>query len=335
MRTLIVAPNWIGDALLAQPLFGRLREQDPQQSIDVVAPPWTAPVLVRMPEIDDVVPAPFAHGQFGWGARRNLAAQLKARHYDRAIVLPNSWKSALVPFLADIPVRIGFVGEMRYGLLNVRHRLDKAALPLMAERYAKLAEAPDSAPHRPVHGSHLDVDEENQRVALERLELNRSKPIVALCPGAEFGPSKRWPTRHYALLARQIAERGASVWLFGSPKDQPVGDEIVMLSNNACVNLCGRTDLYAAIDLLAMASCVVTNDSGLMHVAAALHRPVVALFGSSSATHTPPLTDRARLLTLNLSCSPCFQRDCPLGHHKCMEDMLPDLVQAEVRKLSG
>ncbi|HKY02246.1 MAG TPA: lipopolysaccharide heptosyltransferase II [Burkholderiales bacterium] len=334
MHTLIIAPNWIGDALLAQPLFGRLRSQDPNQSIDVVAPPWTAPVLARMPEIDDVVPAAFAHGKFGWSTRRKLGAQLKARHYDRAIVLPNSWKSALVPFFADIPVRIGFVGEARYGLLNVRHRLDKAALSLMAERYAKLAEAPSEPPHRPLHGSRLQVDEGNQLIALNRLGLDRSKPIVAMCPGAEFGPSKRWPTRHFATLAQQLAQQGVAVWLFGSPKDQPVGDEIVALSNSACVNLCGRTDLYAAIDLLALARCVVTNDSGLMHVAAALHRPIVALFGSSSSAHTPPLTDRAHLLTLNLSCSPCFQRECPLGHHKCMEDMLPEMVQTEVQKLS-
>lgn len=333
MRTLIVAPNWIGDALLAQPLFGRLREQDAHQCIDVVAPPWTAPVLARMPEIDDVIPASFAHGQFALGARRKLGHQLRERRYDRAIVLPNSWKSALVPFFADIPARIGFIGEARHGLLNVRHKLDKSALPLMAERYAKLAERPDETPHRPLHASHLQVDEGNQLIALNRLGLDRSKPIVAMCPGAEFGPSKRWPVEHYASLAARLAQQGIAVWLFGSAKDSPIGEEIVRMSNGACVNLCGRTDLYAAIDLLALARCVVTNDSGLMHVAAALHRPLVALFGSSSAAHTPPLTDRARLISLNLSCSPCFQRECPLGHHKCMRDMLPALVEQEIAAL--
>lgn len=333
MRTLIVAPNWIGDALLAQPLFARLREQHPVSTLHALAPPWTAPVFARMPEIDAVIESPFPHGPLLWSKRRALGTELRKNHYQQAVVLPNSWKSALVPYFARIPRRIGYVGEARYWLLNVRHRLDEEALPLMAERYAKLAEHPKEGPALPLRSVGLRVDPENLEAALERLGLGRSRPVVALCPGAEFGPSKRWPTRHFGTLALALMEQGIAVWLFGSKKDRDVGEEIVSVSQGACVNLCGATDLYEAIDLLSIARCVVTNDSGLMHVAAALHRPIVALYGSSSAQHTPPLNEQARLMTLNLSCSPCFQRECPLNHHKCMEDLLPTKVWTEINKL--
>ncbi|MFO7188306.1 MAG: lipopolysaccharide heptosyltransferase II [Pseudomonadota bacterium] len=332
-RTLIVAPNWIGDALLAQPLFARLREQRPGERIDALAPPWTAPVLGRMPEIDEVIQSPFDHGEFKLAARWRLGRRLKERGFARAIVLPNSWKSALVPFFAGIPERIGYVGEARYGLLNVIHKLDEKALPLMAERYAKLAEDPSEPPQRPLPRVRLRVDEANLIINIGRLGLDRSRPVVAMCPGAEYGPAKRWPTRHFATLARKLRARGKTVWLFGSQKDRPVADEIVALSDGACVNLCGRTNLASAIDLMSVAQCVVTNDSGLMHVAAALGRPIVALYGSSSPHHTPPLSPNARLVTLSLECSPCYQRECPLGHFKCLNDLEPERVAAEIDKL--
>jgi len=332
-RTLVVAPNWIGDALLAQPLFSRLREARPGERIDALAPPWTAPVLGRMPEIDEVIQVPFNHGELKIAARWRLGRRLKERGFSRAVVLPNSWKSALVPFFAGIPERIGFVGEARYGLLNVVHKLDEKALPLMAERYAKLAEDPSEPPQRPLPRVRLRVDEANLIITIGRLGLDRSRPVIALCPGAEYGPAKRWPTRHFAALARQLQARGNAVWLFGSEKDRPVADEIVALSDDACVNLCGRTNLAAAIDLMSVARCVVSNDSGLMHIAAALGRPIVALYGSSSPTHTPPLSRNARLVTLNVECSPCYQRECPLGHFKCMDDLEPQRVMAEIEKL--
>ena len=332
-RTLIVAPNWIGDALLAQPLFARLREQRPGERIDALAPPWTAPVLGRMPEIDEVIQSPFDHGEFKLAARWRLGRRLKERGFARAIVLPNSWKSALVPFFAGIPERIGYVGEARYGLLNVIHKLDEKALPLMAERYAKLAEDPSEPPQRPLPRVRLRVDEANLIINIGRLGLDRSRPVVAMCPGAEYGPAKRWPTRHFATLARKLRARGKTVWLFGSQKDRPVADEIVALSDGACVNLCGRTNLASAIDLMSVAQCVVTNDSGLMHVAAARGRPIVALYGSSSPHHTPPLSPNARLVTLSLECSPCYQRECPLGHFKCLNDLEPERVAAEIDKL--
>jgi heptosyltransferase-2 len=328
-RILIVAPNWIGDALLAQPLFARLHARLPGLALDALAPDWVAPVLRRMPELEEVVATTLAHGKLALGTRWRIARALRARRYDEAIVLPNSWKAALVPWLAGIPRRVGFVGEARYGLLNVRHSLDEQALPLMAERYAQLAEPPGAPLRRPLAPPRLEVDEANLAITIARLGLDRSRPVVAFCPGAEYGPAKRWPARHFATLARALAARGRRVWLIGSPKDRPVGDEIAALADGAALNLCGRTDLAAAIDLLAACEAVVSNDSGLMHAAAALGRPLVALYGSSSPAHTPPLAP-ARLVSLGVECSPCFQRECPLGHFKCMNDLTPERVLAEI-----
>jgi heptosyltransferase-2 len=334
-RILIVAPNWIGDTLLAQPLFARLRKKLPSAVIDAIAPPWTAPVLRRMPEISDVIEVPFLHGRLELRARWRLGRSLRAHGYDEAIVLPNTFKAALLPFFAEIPLRVGFVGETRYGLLTLTHKLDEKKLPLMAERYAQLAERPGTPPARPLPAARLTVDEANLIITLGRFGLSRARPVAALCPGAEFGPSKRWPPRHFAALAKKLAARGRAVWLFGSPNDRELGEEIAKLAEGAAANLCGKTDLASAIDLLSIAEIVVTNDSGLMHLAAAVGRPVVALYGSSSPEHTPPLTGRARIVRTGIECSPCFARECPLGHHKCMVELTPERVLGEIAEVEA
>ena len=334
-KILIVAPNWIGDALLAQPLFARLRKKLPGVVIDALAPPWTAPVLRRMPEIDDVIEAPFDHGELKLFARWRLGRRLRARRYDQAIVLPNTFKSALVPFFAGIPVRAGFVGESRYGLLNLVYHLDEKKLPLMAERYAQLAEKPGTKPALPLPETGLRIDAANLAFDLGRLGLSRARPVVAFCPGAEYGPSKRWPARHFAELAKKLAALGYAVWLFGSGKDRAIGEEIAVASGGAATNLCGGTDLASAIDLLSLAEIVVTNDSGLMHVASAVGRPVVALYGSSSHEHTPPLARAFRIVRTGIECSPCFARECPLGHFKCMNDLVPERVMKEIAAVRG
>jgi heptosyltransferase II len=329
-KILIVAPNWIGDALLAQPLFARLRKKLPNVTVDALAPEWTAPVLRRMPEIDAVIEAPFGHGELKLAARWRLGRSLRSRCYDEAIVLPNTFKSALIPFFAEIPLRAGFAGESRYGLLNLVHKLDEKALPLMAERYMQLAEKPGDPPARPLPEARLRVDEANLLIALGRLGLSRAKPVAAFCPGAEYGPAKRWPAGHFAVLAKKLAAQGYAVWLFGSEKDRATGEEIARASGGAAVSLCGRTDLEGAIDLLSLAEVVVTNDSGLMHVAAGVGRPVVALYGSSSPEHTPPLAQSSRVVRTGIECSPCFARVCPLGHFKCMNELTPELVIGEI-----
>lgn len=320
MKALIVAPSWIGDTVLAQPLFMRLHAQIPGLQLDALAPRWVAPVLERMPEIDSIVDSPFTHGELSLKARHRVARRLAQQGYQRAYVLPNSIKSALIPFLADIPERIGFVGESRYGLINHRHNLNKSVLPQMAERFAQLAEAPGAALPRPLPQPRLEANPAQRSETLAALGVKLPQQLAVFCPGAEYGPAKRWPSVHFAALADALASRGYAVWLLGSAKDRAIGEEIVDRANPGSLplNLCGATSLTQAIDLLSAASFVVCNDSGLMHVAAALGRPLVAIYGSSSPGFTPPLSDRARIISLNLPCSPCFKRQCPLGHLDCL-----------------
>jgi heptosyltransferase-2 len=330
-KALIVAPSWIGDTVMAQPLFARLHERHPGLQLDALAARWVAPVLQRMPEIAAVVDSPFAHGELALKARWRLARDIAARGYDTAVVLPNSLKSALVPFMAGIPRRIGFTGESRYGLVNVRHDLDKAALPLMVERFAQLAEFPGTPLPRPLSPPLLRSTPENRQKALADLGIERPARLVAFCPGAEYGPAKRWPPAHFATLARNLADADYAVWLFGSAKDREVAIEIDRLAPGLTRNLCGTTSLGQAVDLLALADFVVCNDSGLMHVAAALGRPLVALYGSSSPGFTPPLSAQATVLSLELECSPCFKRECPLGHFDCLNKLSPAQVFAACR----
>ena len=330
-KILVVAPSWIGDAMLAQPMLVRLKQRYPDAQIDLLAPLWTAALLRQMPEVHAVIANPFPHGALSLFARYRLGRQLRSERYDQAIVLPNSFKSALVPFFANIAQRTGFVGEMRYGLLNDARKLNKATLSLMVERFSQLAEAPGDAIQRPVPQPKLQVSAEQQRSALNKFGLTlTTKPIAAFCPGAEYGPAKRWPVAYFAQLAQQMHAQGYSVWLIGSAKDKEVGDKIVALGNGDSQNLCGATDLSEALALLSCADLVVSNDSGLMHLAAALDRPMLALYGSSSPRFTPPLSSQAQVLKLDLPCSPCFKRECPLGHFNCMIKLTPKSVAQRI-----
>jgi heptosyltransferase-2 len=325
-RVLVVGPSWVGDTVLAQPLLQRLRRNVPGSVVDVLAPPWTAPLLRRMPEVSDVIENPFRHGELKLLARRRLGLDLRTRGYDTAIVLPNSLKSALPAFFAGIPTRIGYRGEMRRGLLNDVRDLDEKRLPTLAERFAALAQPPHAELERPLPRPRLEVDRTNRAALLDRLGLHTEPPVVAFCPGAEYGPAKRWPPAHFAALADRLTGAGAQVWLFGSPNDAAVGEEIASAAAPGVRNLCGHTSLADAIDLLSLAVLAVSNDSGLMHVAAALDLPLIALYGSSSPGYTPPLSDDAAVLSLRLECSPCFKRECPLGHLRCLRDLSPQQV---------
>jgi lipopolysaccharide heptosyltransferase II len=308
-RTLVVAPNWIGDALMAQPLLARLRER---AAVDVVAPEWVAPVLRRMPEVAEVIAAPFRHGPLQLSERWRIGRALRGRGYEQAFVLPNTWKSALVPFFAGIPQRIGYAGEARYLLLN---RTFKSASGPMREHYARLAGPIGTLPQPRLRSDARDIDAVLKKFSLE-------KPYAVLCPGAEYGPAKRWP--YFASLS---AKMKIPVVLLGSAKDLEACQGIGGL------NLAGKTTLDEAIDLVAAADFVVSNDSGLMHVAAALGRPQVALFGSSSPEHTPPQSAASRVLWLHIECSPCFERECPLGHFRCMKEISVDMVLDQINTL--
>ena len=326
MKILVVAPSWIGDTILAQPLLALLKRKHPDAWIEVLAPDWSAPLLERMAEVNAVIINPFGHGELGFCARRTLGRRLASADFSGAYILPNSWKSALVPFFAGIPCRIGYRGEARYLLLNERHRLDVVAHPQLVQRYAALAGPLPAILPRP----DLSSTVEQQNAVRMTLNLTQDAAPVIFCPGAEFGPAKRWPAQHYAALARLIATPRNPVWLVGSTKDVAIGEEIAAAAGGAALNLCGRSSLGQAIDLLASARCVVSNDSGLMHVAAALGRPLVALYGSSSPTYTPPLSPHAKIVSKNLSCSPCFKRECPLGHFDCMNGITPEQVAADI-----
>ena len=329
-RILIVAPSWVGDAVLAQPLFKRLHERHRELALEVLAPPWTRALFARMPEISASIDSPFGHGELALKRRYALGRSLAARRYDQAIVLPNSYKSALIPCFAGIPLRTGFVGEARWGLLNDARRLDKKELPLMVERFALLAEAAGDALKRPLAAAQLKVDDAQRAATLARLGLNPRRPVAALCPGAEYGPAKRWPAAYFAELAQRLTASGYDVWLVGSGQDAEIGDEIAHASGNACVNLCGKSTLAEAIDLLSCAALIVSNDSGLMHIAAALDKPLTAIYGSSSPAFTPPRSARARIVKLDLPCSPCFERVCPLGHFNCMRQLTPQQIWSRI-----
>ncbi|MBI1174698.1 MAG: lipopolysaccharide heptosyltransferase II [Sideroxydans sp.] len=334
-KILVVAPSWVGDTMLVQPMLMRLKQRHPGCLIDVLAPPWTEALLRQMPEVHEVIINPFPHGTLRLLERLRLGRELRNAHYDQAIVLPNSFKSALPPLLAGIPVRTGFVGEMRYGLLNDARKLNKNQLPLMVERFAQLAEAPGTPIQQPIPSPRLQVSMAQRQRVLDKLGLPLDKPVAAFCPGAEYGPAKRWPIPYFAELAQRLEQRGYTVWLVGSPKDREIGDKIVALGNQHCRNLCGETSLADAIALLSCAELVVSNDSGLMHLAAALDRPMLALYGSSSPQFTPPLSDKAQVIKLDIACSPCFKRVCPLGHFNCMMQLTADHVAQHLPERSG
>ncbi|WP_438281073.1 lipopolysaccharide heptosyltransferase II [Pseudomonas alabamensis] len=338
MNILIIGPSWVGDMVMAQTLFQCLKQQHPECAIDVLAPEWSRPILERMPEVRQALSFPLGHGALELGTRRRIGKSL-AGQYDQAIVLPNSLKSALVPFFAGIPKRTGWRGELRFGLLNDVRTLDKARYPLMIERFMALAYAPGTELTQPYPRPALRIEPASRDAALAKFGLELDRPVLALCPGAEFGESKRWPAEHYAEVAEALIRLGWQVWLFGSKKDHPVGESIrerlIPGFREESVNLSGETSLAEAIDLLSCAKAVVSNDSGLMHVAAALARPLVAVYGSTSPGFTPPLAEQVEVVRLGIECSPCFERTCRFGHYNCLRLLEPPAVIAALRQLPG
>lgn len=328
---------------MAQTLFKLLHQRHPSVALDVLAPAWSLALLARMPEVRAGIPMPVGHGKLGLGIRRQLAQRLALSGYDQAIILPNSWKSALVPWLAGIPVRRGWRGELRFGLLNDHSLLDKSAFPRMVERFAALAwpaaQIKRSADLPALPLPQLQADAAGQQQALTRLQLQHDRPCLALCPGAEFGEAKRWPEAQYAEVAQHYLQQGWQLWLFGSHKDRHGCEQIIQLLPEAmraqAVNLAGETELAEAVDLLALADLVVSNDSGLMHVAAALGRPLVAVYGSTSPDFTPPLGEQVQIVRSDIDCSPCFQRTCPYGHYRCLRELGSERVLEALQQLES
>ena len=313
-KTLIVGPSWVGDMVMAQSLCIDIKQRFPDSELHVLAPAWTAALIDRMPEVHSLIAVDFKHGKFNLKDRLATGRRLKAMGFAHCIVLPNSLKSALVPWLAKIPNRIGWLGEQRWGLITDVRRLDKQRWPMTVQRFIALGE-PKNAPVRAISqvpAPKLRVDVDNQKQVLNNFGLSLDKPVLALCPGAEFGASKQWPAEYYAAAAKSFIDRGWQVWLMGSQKDVPTCEQINAEAGGDSKVLGGKTSLPEAIDLLSAAQMVISNDSGLMHVAAALSIPLVAIYGSTDPGHTPPLSANHVIARLNLDCSPCFERECPL-----------------------
>ena len=336
-KLLIVGPAWIGDMVMAQSLYKLLLSRDPGARIDVIAPHWSKPILDRMPEVRQAIELDAVHGRIALRTRRKLGRRLRGRGYRQAIVLPRSLKAALVPYFASIPVRTGYRGEWRFALINDLRRFDPVRLDQTVKRFIALGLARDKdelpRPPRPS----LRTDRKNLSAAVQRLGLRLTSATVAFMPGAEYGPAKRWPARRFGALAAQLADAGAQVWILGSERERKLGEEVRRAAGrDGVVNLCGGTTLADAVDLLGAARVAVTNDSGLMHVAAAVNTHVIGLYGSTTPRFTPPLTDRADILYRNLECSPCFRRRCPLGHFSCMMEMaVNDVARVAMTALDG
>ncbi len=334
-KVLVVGPSWVGDMVMAQALYRLLRRRDPAVEIHVVAPQWSLPVLARMPEVARGIELAVGHGELGLAQRRALGRRLRAERYARAIILPRSLKAALVPWFAGVPRRTGFRGEWRYGLLN-DVRAQGEELDQTVKRFVALGRErgePGGPLPRELY-PRLTTDGAN----LERLRaehgLDGHEALYALMPGAEYGAAKRWPAARYAALAARLADAGANVVVLGSAKERALGEEIVTGAARPRVrNLCGRTSLADVVDLVAAAEGAVSNDSGLLHVAAATGTPVVAIYGSSSPSFTPPLTDAAAIVYLGIECSPCFKRECPLGHLRCLVEISVERVADELARL--
>lgn len=323
-KILIIGPAWIGDMVMAQSLFSLLKQRSADARIDVVAPAWTEPLLTRMPEVAESFFLDVAHGELALARRWRLGRRLRERHYDRAIVMPDSFKSAIVAYVAAARRRTGFLGEYRYGLLNDVRRLDKKQLPRRVDRYIALGLEPGEHPPNPIPYPRLQASAANAEAWLARHRRPvPESPVLGICAGAEHGPAKRWPASYFAEVANSRLAAGWNVWLFGSEKDAAVTGEIQALTRGRCLDLAGLTTLGECIDLLSITTAVVTNDSGLMHIAASLERPLVAIYGSTHPGYNPPLSDRAKILYLGISCSPCYERTCPLGHLKCLREIEP------------
>lgn len=317
-KILIAGPAWVGDMVMAQSLFITLKQRSHPVEIDVLAPAWSNPILARMSEISETINLPTGHGELGFLQRYKLGKSLRRKKYDQAIITPRSYKSALVPFFANAKKRTGYRGEMRYGVINDIRSLDKNILKQTVQRYVNLG-LNDATQVTKIPFPKLSVDTNNLHRLIDSLKLSLDKPVIALLPGAEYGEAKRWPVEYFAELANKLSTQGYQVWILGSEKDHEVAENI--RKNITAINLCGKTDLEDSIDLLSVCKGAVTNDSGLMHIAAAVNIPLVAIYGSSTPDYTPPLTNKAKIQYLGLECSPCFKRQCPLGHLNCLKNI--------------
>lgn len=330
-KILVIGPAWIGDMVMAQSLFKAIKRRTPNCTLDVLGPPWAPAVLDRMPEVDNTIQADIAHGELALGKRWRTGKLLQYNGYDQAFLTSRGLKSALIPWFARIPRRTGYKGEPRYGVVNDIRELNTTDLTQKAQHYVALSLAPDEHPRvaADIEQPRLSIDEANRDALVARYGLSLQRPVIALAPGAAHGPAKRWPSNYYTLLADQLVEQGYQCWVFGGDVDAPIGKEIEAAAPEHCVDFCGKTRLVDVIDLMSLARIAVGNDTGLTHIAAAVVPQVVALYGSTHPDYAPPLCPTPVRLWLDLSCSPCKAKECPLGHTLCLRGMpVADVVRA-------
>lgn len=343
MNILVIGPSWVGDMMMSHSLYQTLKQQYPNCHIDVLAPNWSKALLERMPEVNQALTMPIGHGSFALAERYRIGASLR-NQYDMAIVLPNSFKSAFIPLFAKIPVRRGWKGESRYFLLNDLRR-NKQDYPMMVQRYVALGYESCHLPNAKdlvIPYPYLKVDEtalaQTKQEFVAQLADEEQRSAIGFCPGAEFGPAKRYPHYHYAKLAEYLIAKNYCIRLFGSAKDFDVGEQIRDAlpphQRTFCVNLAGKTSLHQAIDLIADCSAVVSNDSGLMHIAAALNRPLVALYGPTSPQYTPPLSEKATIIRLiEGGLIKIRKGESQEGYHQSLIDIQPKMVMEKLQDL--
>lgn len=328
-RPILVVPYmWIGDFVRCHSVAKMLKARYPARPVDVLSTSLCAPIADYMPEVRQAVVVDLPRKRLAFDQHRALARRLEGAGYGTALIMPRTWKAALAPFLAGIPERVGWFGEWRFGLLTDL-RFGERKLPRMIDQCAALTlpktePLPSDWPLPELKVPPAEISGWRERLGL----ADTGGPIVALAPGA-VGPSKRWPAAAYGELARRLTQQGVSVWVLGGPAEQPLATQIVADAGPKARDLSG-TDLRNAILALRAADVAISNDSGLLHVAAALGTPSIGIFGPTSAWHWAPLNPLAAVMQrpTQLDCQPCHKPTCRMRHHLCMRDISAEQVLA-------
>tara|TARA_B110001454_G_scaffold73478_1_gene71165 strand:+ start:866 stop:1894 length:1029 start_codon:yes stop_codon:yes gene_type:complete len=330
MKILIVGPSWVGDAVMAQSLYKIIKDSNPQSKIDVLSPEWSLGILNRMDELDDLICSPFDHGDLRIKDRIRFGYSLRDRSYDQAIVLTNSLKSSFIPFTANIPKRTGWLGEMRYGFINDIRKVNKNKHKLMVEKFSCLSINPLVENNYEIPWPSLRVDLINLSKLLKKYSFEQSHESIAICPGAEFGPSKRWPANYYAEVIRHYLSKNWQVFILGSKNDLPVAkaieDQVPPENKTLLFNFTGQTSIEDAVDILSTCDLVLTNDSGLMHVAAAVNVKLLALYGPTSPKFTPPLSKKAKVIQKIEGYEKTREGELEEGYHYGLSMIKPEEV---------
>lgn len=331
-KLLVIGPSWVGDMVMAQSLFKTILSQSPTTLIDVIAPQWSLALTRRMPEVNKGIVSPIKHGEFGIMKRFQLSEWIRPNKYDQAIVMTRSWKAALIPWFAGIPIRTGYRGEMRYCLINDMRLLETKTLNQTVKRFVALGSLSSQLPAYEVPS--LSVSSVNVELIINKLNLDLKKPIMAIMPGAEYGPAKQWPADYFSTVVQTYLSKDWNVIILGSQKDKEVASEIkssISLDiSDGLYDLTGMTTLLDAIDLLSVSKVALTNDSGLMHIAAAVSTPLIALYGPTNPEFTPPLSKNSKVLRKITGYIRDRQGTERSGYHKSLIDLKPEEVLGEL-----